>query len=85
VIRPESGGAPRDASANLRAMRPLPWLVLAALALGGCPRELEPPPAAGDPCVEVSDCNPDGMSCGELRMCVGGRCEAERSLRVPCR
>jgi hypothetical protein len=66
-------------------VRRSPWIVLAALALAGCPRELEPPPAAGDPCVDVSDCNPSGMSCGELRMCVGGRCEADRSLRIPCR
>jgi len=65
------------------------WLVLlltlGSVVLVGCPRELEPPPAAGDPCEENAECNPDGLTCGELRLCVGGRCEAERSLRVPCR
>lgn len=56
-----------------------------AVALGGCPRELTAPPAAGDPCVEHADCNPAGLTCGELRLCVGGHCEEGRSLRVPCR
>ena len=60
-------------------------LTLAVLALAGCPRELEPPPAAGDVCEEQAECNPPGMTCGELRLCVGGRCEAGRSLHVPCR
>jgi hypothetical protein len=60
-------------------------LALSAGALGGCPRELAAPPAAGDPCEDTADCNPDGLDCGELRVCVGGRCETGRSLRVPCR
>ncbi|GAB4197559.1 MAG: hypothetical protein OHK0013_05850 [Sandaracinaceae bacterium] len=62
------------------------WVIaLWALNLGGCPRELVAPPAAGDPCEQTADCNPEGLDCGELRLCVGGRCEHGRSLRVPCR
>ncbi len=60
-------------------------LTLASLVLVGCPRELEPPPAAGEACEENADCNPAGLTCGELTLCVGGRCEDGRSLRVPCR
>jgi hypothetical protein len=65
------------------------WLIvllaLAGVVLGGCPRELVAPPAAGDPCVENADCNPEDVTCGELRLCVGGHCEQGSSLHVPCR
>ncbi|MBN8616537.1 MAG: hypothetical protein J0L92_38485 [Deltaproteobacteria bacterium] len=60
-------------------------IALGVIALGGCPRELEPPPAAGDPCATETDCNPSGVTCGALRLCVGGHCEAGQSLHVPCR
>lgn len=60
-------------------------LAVAVLALSGCPRELEPPPAAGTVCEAHAECNPPEMTCGELRLCVGGRCEAGHSLHVPCR
>jgi hypothetical protein len=66
-------------------LRLLVSLALVSVVLTGCPRELEPPPSAGEPCEENADCNPAGVSCGELTLCVGGRCEAGRSLRVPCR
>jgi hypothetical protein len=78
MVRDEGTGTARACVALLRGM------VLGAL-LAGCPRELEPPPAGGEPCAETSDCNPGAPRCGELRLCVGGRCEVGRSLRVPCR
>lgn len=65
-------------------MRVLAALVI-TLALAGCPREIDAPPAAGDPCSATSDCNPPGQSCGELRLCVYDRCEEGHSLRIPCR
>ncbi len=58
--------------------------MLLGASLSGCPRELAAPPAAGDPCTTTEDCNL-GLSCGELRACVGGRCEEGHSIRVPCR
>lgn len=50
----------------------------------GCPREIVAPPPAGSPCTTTEDCNA-GLTCGELRACVGDRCEEGHSIRVPCR
>ena len=58
-------------------------LVMLGMSLG-CPREIVAPPPAGSPCTTTEDCNA-GLSCGELRACVGERCEEGHSIRVPCR
>lgn len=58
------------------------WL-LGALALSGCPRNLEPPPPGGDPCGSLEDCNP-GVDCGSLTLCLDGFCEAGQTLVRPC-
>jgi hypothetical protein len=62
-------------------------LALAALgALSGCPPELQPPVAdGGRACTTSADCNPPGVTCGELYLCVHGLCEATPSQVVPCR
>lgn len=57
--------------------------VLLSMSLG-CPREIVAPPPAGSPCTTTEDCNA-GLTCGELRACVGDRCEEGHSIRVPCR
>ncbi len=55
-----------------------------ALAMAGCPRTPDAPdPGMGTPCEQLDDCNP-GVSCGQLRLCVAGFCERERSLIRPC-
>jgi hypothetical protein len=58
--------------------------LLGASFLGGCPRELQPPPPGeAAPCAVDEDCNA-GRSCGLLAICVGGFCEAEPSLVIAC-
>jgi hypothetical protein len=58
---------------------------LSALFLGGCPRTPDAPePLTGTPCEQLSDCN-EGVSCGAMRLCVDGYCEAGASLMRPCR
>jgi len=58
-------------------------IALALAALSGCPRDVQaPPPEDAFPCVAIEDCN--ASTCGELRACVDGLCEAEPSLVVPC-
>jgi hypothetical protein len=53
--------------------------------LQGCPRTPEAPePLVGEPCEALNDCNP-GVTCGALRLCVGGYCEERASLLRPCR
>ena len=59
-------------------------LVLPLLALlAGCPRDVDEPPGAGDPCERIEDCNVS--ACGALRACVEGFCENRQSVHVPCR
>ena len=58
--------------------------IVLALALTGCPRQVTAPePMGTTPCRQLTDCNP-GASCGALRLCVEGFCEAEPSLVRPC-
>lgn len=60
--------------------------VAAAWVLTGCPPDLQPPLADGGRACEASaDCNPPGVTCGELTLCVQQVCEATPSLIVPCR
>lgn len=70
------------------AMRALVAVALAgpALLLGGCPSDTaRPDPPPSTPCVTMADCAGDaGASCGLLRACVDGYCEADPSLHVPC-
>ncbi len=59
-------------------------LVLAGVALSGCPRELQPPPPGeAAPCDGDLDCN-GGRTCGALALCIGGFCESAPSVGVPC-
>jgi hypothetical protein len=52
--------------------------------LTGCPPEPQDPPRSDAPtCTTLADCNA-GASCGLLAACVDQRCEAARSLEVPC-
>ncbi|MBX3271867.1 MAG: hypothetical protein KF729_16485 [Sandaracinaceae bacterium] len=68
----------------MRRSIPLALAALAALTLSGCPRTPEAPgPGTGTPCEQLDDCNP-GATCGALRLCVSGFCEAGRSLIRPC-
>ncbi|CAG0981392.1 hypothetical protein RHDC4_01913 [Rhodocyclaceae bacterium] len=54
------------------------------VGLVGCPRQVQAPePTGGTPCATLEECNP-GLTCGNLRVCVDGRCEREPSLRRPC-
>lgn len=55
-----------------------------AVSLAGCPREVQPPPpGAARVCEDHPDCN-EGRTCGLLALCVGGFCEEEGTLAVPC-
>lgn len=67
-----------------RTLALLVLIALGATCLGGCPRELQPPPP-GDAlsCESDADCN-GGRECGLLSLCVGGFCEASPSLARPC-
>ncbi|MDQ3033655.1 MAG: hypothetical protein M3Y87_14650 [Myxococcota bacterium] len=59
-------------------------VALCALCLAGCPRELQPPPPGmASICDDHPDCN-GGRTCGPLALCVGGYCEQEPSIAVPC-
>lgn len=55
-------------------------LACCALLALGCARDIESPEAAGRACDSDVECNvlADGgtASCGRLRLCVAGRCEA---------
>lgn len=61
-------------------------LVLLAAALEGCPRDVEEPetPEGVLRCESLTDCN--AATCGALRACVGGLCEAPDAgtLVIPC-
>ncbi|MFW5925575.1 MAG: hypothetical protein ACOCV4_05365 [Myxococcota bacterium] len=61
-------------------------LVLLAAVGQGCPRELDEPetPEGVRRCETLADCN--AASCGALRACVGGLCEAPDAgtLVIPC-
>ncbi|MCG8554058.1 MAG: hypothetical protein MJD61_02035 [Proteobacteria bacterium] len=53
--------------------------------LAGCPQDPEIPMDMGAPCETVADCPGNGArTCGKLAACVAGRCEAGRSLLIPC-
>lgn len=53
------------------------------LMLVGCPRAAEElPPPTGTPCEADADCN--SADCGQLHLCVGGRCSEEATLIRPC-
>jgi hypothetical protein len=59
---------------------------LACLLLPGCPPDLQPPaPDGGRVCATNDDCNPPGVPCGELYLCVQSICEATPSVVMPCR
>lgn len=65
-------------------------LLLAVLALPGCPRSPDAPePLSGTPCTQIDECNGD-RRCGALKLCVTGPdgtegfCEEGASLIVPC-
>lgn len=67
-----------------RALAPI--VVALVTLLPGCPPELQPPvPDGGRACVTNEDCNPPGVTCGELYLCVHDLCEATPSQVVPCR
>jgi hypothetical protein len=52
--------------------------------LTGCPPEPQDPPRPdARACSTLADCNA-GATCGLLAACVDQRCEAARSLEVPC-
>jgi hypothetical protein len=55
-------------------------LLFGALLLFGCARDLKSADAPGEPCEADAECNrgADGAvaSCGWLRLCIAGRCEA---------
>ena len=57
-------------------------VVVLAFLLAGCPREVDVPPAHGDPCAALDDCN--DRACGDLRACVDGFCEEGMSVYIPC-
>lgn len=58
---------------------------LCALAASGCPRTPDAPdPGGGMPCDQLDDCNPGGVTCGALTLCVAGFCEEGASLIRPC-
>lgn len=61
-------------------------LVLLAITLGGCPRDVEIPDRSEEArsCESEMDCN-DGATCGQLRLCVDSLCEAQPSGIVACR
>ncbi|MCA9574029.1 MAG: hypothetical protein R3B40_02470 [Polyangiales bacterium] len=75
-----------------RAMVPLTCalmlrtLLMLLTLLMGCAQDLVPPAApAGTPCETLDDCAPvDTPTCGSLRACVDGVCEATPSLYRPC-
>lgn len=60
-------------------------VLLATTLLVGCPRDVQVPDPGEDatPCAETADCNA-GATCGQLKMCVDGLCEATPSLAIPC-
>ena len=65
-------------SAMQRLLGPACFFLL-ALAATGCPRAPDAPePGMGTECIQFADCNP-GVTCGVLRLCVEGFCEAEGS------
>lgn len=57
-------------------------VALVALGVGACP----PPPRADRPdataCATTRDCNPAGMACGELFLCVQGLCSSSTVAMV---
>ena len=65
-------------------MRRFAILIALAFSLTGCPKQVSAPePMGANPCRQLTDCNP-GASCGALRLCVDGFCEAQPSLVRPC-
>lgn len=70
----------------MRAVRMALLLGLASVGWG-CPRSLDvpSPPPGVQRCTRTSDCNT--ATCGALRACVGGLCEAPDAgtVVVPCR
>lgn len=81
-----SGGCyPRTVGPTVRSLLSLGTLVLWASALAGCPPDLQPPtPDGGRACVVSADCNPAGVTCGDLYLCVHALCEATPSQVLPC-
>lgn len=75
------GVAHRSSARNASMLLALGLMLSISL---GCPREIVAPPPAGSPCTTTEECNA-GLTCGELRACVGNRCEEGHSIRVPCR
>ena len=68
----------------MRRLFPFAAAAFVALVASGCPRSPDAPESGmGTPCEQLDDCNP-GVTCGALRLCVAGFCEAEASLIRPC-
>jgi hypothetical protein len=72
------------------------WMVLllGCCLVFGCARAPEAPARRGAACKSNDDCNRSNgapLRCGELRLCVAGRCEVEpdggaaHSLPIACR
>lgn len=57
--------------------------VLLGLMCGGCPEDLDVPPAQGEPCDADVDCNM-GRACGPVAICVRGYCSSEGARVLPC-
>ncbi len=88
--RSEGQGLPWDDTAMLpgpmfprRAVTTLLTLALVAFC-AGCPPVSQATRDGGTPCTTGSQCNPAGLLCGELRLCVQGYCTDTTSV-IACR
>src|SRR5687767_11836704 len=57
-------------------------VVMAALALAGCPPTSDPQRDGGMACTSTEQCNPSGRTCGEIRLCVQSSCTAMTVIRA---
>ena len=53
-----------------------------SLVLAGCPPEPNASRDGGTACTTESQCNPPGVSCGQISLCVAGYCSESRIVRV---
>lgn len=68
----------------LRRARTIVAVFALAAALAGCPPTMEATRDGGTTCVTTAGCNPTGMTCGDLRLCVQGFC-TDTTTVVACR